>query len=321
MRKIINWNEDWYFSKGEKVQPDFSETWMPVTLPHTWNAEDGQDGGNDYWRGTACYAKAFKKPELPEENRVLLEVQGAAMTAEVFLNGEKLAHHEGGYSTFRVDLTEHLREENILAVTVDNSENDYVYPQKADFTFYGGLYRNVNLIIVPAEHFELTMDGTPGLKITPVIDLSAKSAVVKLEAWSVGGQQVHFFIGDKDAVSAVSYGYACAEITLEDVHLWNGTEDPYLYQAKAILLDDGQEKDTVSLKFGCRKLEFDPQKGFSLNGRSYPLRGVSRHQDKAGVGNALTREDHELDMKFIREIGANTVRLAHYQHAQEFYDL
>lgn len=321
MRKIINWNEDWYFSKGEKVQPDFSETWMPVTLPHTWNAEDGQDGGNDYWRGTACYAKAFKKPELPEGNRVLLEVQGAAMTAEVFLNGEKLAHHEGGYSTFRVDLTEHLREENILAVTVDNSENDYVYPQKADFTFYGGLYRNVNLIIVPAEHFELTMDGTPGLKITPVIDLSAKSAVVKLEAWSVGGQQVHFFIGDKDAVSAVSYGYACAEITLEDVHLWNGTEDPYLYQAKAILLDDGQEKDTVSLKFGCRKLEFDPQKGFSLNGRSYPLRGVSRHQDKAGVGNALTREDHELDMKFIREIGANTVRLAHYQHAQEFYDL
>ena len=321
MRKIINWNEDWYFSKGEKVQPDFSETWMPVTLPHTWNAEDGQDGGNDYWRGTACYAKAFKKPELPEGNRVLLEVQGAAMTAEVFLNGEKLAHHEGGYSTFRVDLTEHLREENILAVTVDNSENDYVYPQKADFTFYGGLYRNVNLIIVPAEHFELTMDGTPGLKITPVIDLSAKSAVVKLEAWSVGGQQVHFFIGDKDAVSAVSYGYACAEITLEDVHLWNGTEDPYLYQAKAILLDDGQEKDTVSLKFGCRKLEFDTQKGFSLNGRSYPLRGVSRHQDKAGVGNALTREDHELDMKFIREIGANTVRLAHYQHAQEFYNL
>ena len=101
MRKIINWNEDWYFSKGEKVQPDFSETWMPVTLPHTWNAEDGQDGGNDYWRGTACYAKAFKKPELPEGNRVLLEVQGAAMTAEVFLNGEKLAHHEGGYSTFR----------------------------------------------------------------------------------------------------------------------------------------------------------------------------------------------------------------------------
>ena len=321
MRKIINWNKDWYFSKGEKVQPDFSETWMPVTLPHTWNAEDGQDGGNDYWRGTACYAKAFKKPELPEENRVLLEVQGAAMTAEVFLNGEKLTHHEGGYSTFRVDLTEHLREENILAITVDNSENDHVYPQKADFTFYGGLYRNVNLIIVPAEHFELTMDGTPGLKITPVIDLSAKSAVVKLEAWSVGGQQVHFFIGDKTAVSAVSYGYACAEITLEDVHLWNGTEDPYLYQAKAILLDDGQEKDTVSLKFGCRKLEFDPQKGFSLNGRSYPLRGVSRHQDKASVGNALTREDHELDMKFIREIGANTVRLAHYQHAQEFYDL
>lgn len=136
--------------------------------------------------------KSVQKPELPEGNRVLLEVQGAAMTAEVFLNGEKLAHHEGGYSTFRVDLTEHLREENILAVTVDNSENDYVYPQKADFTFYGGLYRNVNLIIVPAEHFELTMDGTPGLKITPVIDLSAKSAVVKLEAWSVGGQQVHF---------------------------------------------------------------------------------------------------------------------------------
>lgn len=161
MRTKINWNGGWYFSKSDKVPENFSQLWAPVTLPHTWNAEDGQDGGNDYWRGTASYVKTFPKPELPEHGKAVLEFQGAAMTADVFLNGIQLAHHEGGYSTFRVDMTDHLEEQNLLWVTVDNSENDCVYPQKADFTFYGGLYRNVELILVPQDHFELMMDGRP----------------------------------------------------------------------------------------------------------------------------------------------------------------
>lgn len=321
MRTKINWNDGWYFSKSDKVPENFSQCWAPVTLPHTWNAEDGQDGGNDYWRGTTSYVRTFPKPELPEHGKAVLEFQGAAMTADVFLNGIQVAHHEGGYSTFRVDLTDHLEEQNLLWVTVDNSENDCVYPQKADFTFYGGLYRNVELILVPQDHFELMMDGTPGMKITPIVDLGQKRAVVKLEAWTVGGEEVCFTVAERTKSAAVKNGYATAEVIIDNVHLWDGVYDPYLYTADAVLLTEKHEKDHVSLHFGCRKFEIDPQKGFFLNGRSYPLRGVSRHQDKAQIGNALKLEDHQLDMQLIREIGANTIRLAHYQHAQEFYDL
>ena len=321
MRIKINWNDGWYFSKSDKVPENFSQLWAPVTLPHTWNAVDGQDGGNDYWRGTASYVKTFPKPELPEHGKAVLEFQGAAMTADVFLNGIQLAHHEGGYSTFRVDMTDHLEEQNLLWVTVDNSENDCVYPQKADFTFYGGLYRNVELILVPQDHFELMMDGTPGMKITPIVDLGQKCATVKLEAWTVGGEEVRFTVAGKTTSAAVKNGYAAAEVVIDNVHLWDGVYDPYLYTADAVLLTEDHEKDHISLRFGCRKFEIDPQNGFFLNGRSYPLRGVSRHQDRKGIGNALTLAEHREDMELIHEIGANTIRLAHYQHAQEFYDL
>lgn len=321
MRTKINWNGGWYFSKSDKVPENFSQLWIPVTLPHTWNAVDGQDGGNDYWRGTASYVKTFPKPELPEHGKAVLEFQGAAMTADVFLNGIQLAHHEGGYSTFRVDMTDHLEEQNLLWVTVDNSENDCVYPQKADFTFYGGLYRNVELILVPQDHFELMMDGTPGMKITPIVDLGQKCATVKLEAWTVGGEEVRFTVAGKTTSATVKNGYAAAEVVIDNVHLWDGVYDPYLYTADAVLLTENHEKDHISLRFGCRKIEIDPQNGFFLNGRSYPLRGVSRHQDRKGIGNALTLAEHREDMELIHEIGANTIRLAHYQHAQEFYDL
>lgn len=321
MRTKINWNGGWYFSKSDKVPENFSQLWAPVTLPHTWNAVDGQDGGNDYWRGTASYVKTFPKPELPEHGKAVLEFQGAAMTADVFLNGIQLAHHEGGYSTFRVDMTDHLEGQNLLWVTVDNSENDCVYPQKADFTFYGGLYRNVELILVPQDHFELVMDGTPGMKITPIVDLGQKCATVKLEAWTAGGEEVRFTVAGKTTSAAVKNGYAATEVVIDNVHLWDGVYDPYLYKADAVLLAEDHEKDHISLRFGCRKFEIDPQNGFFLNGRSYPLRGVSRHQDRKGIGNALTRAEHREDMELIHEIGANTIRLAHYQHAQEFYDL
>ena len=286
----------------------------PVTLPHTWNAVDGQDGGNDYYRGVCWYVRQLPKPEA--DGAVYLEFQGAAMTAEVYLNGEKLCTHHGGYSTFRVNLTGHLLAENTLAVSVDNRDNDTVYPQKADFTFYGGLYRNVNLIVVPQAHFELDYCGTPGIKVTPVVDLEAKTARVTVETWQNAGPVTVTVDGKSQTVPSVD-GHAQAVFPLENVHLWDGLDDPYLYTAVAAL----ESGDEVSTRFGCRKFEIDPQKGFLLNGRSYPLRGVSRHQDCKGVGNALTLEHHKQDMAIIRELGANTLRLAHYQHAQEFYDL
>lgn len=316
MRKATEFNADWRFSKTAEVPVSLPETWETITLPHTWNAADGQDGGNDYWRGAAMYAKTFPRPELESDGRVVLEFLGAAMTAEVWLNGQKLAHHEGGYSTFRVDITDAVQEENLLCVSVDNGENDRVYPQKADFTFYGGLYRGVNLICIPATHFELCRDGTPGIKVTPVIDLKRNSAAVTVETCQNGGVVEIIVNGETRSVPSAG-GYASAEFVIDNVHLWDGLNDPYLYTATA-KLDSG---DKISARFGCRTIGFDPARGFLLNGRSYPLRGVSRHQDRAGLGNALTIKEHREDMEIIREIGANTVRLVHYQHAQEFYDL
>ena len=304
MRRILSFNDNWTFHKP-------GEAAVPVALPHTWNAVDGQDGGNDYWRGTATYEKHFAKPELKEGERCYIEFSGAAMTADVTLNGAHLARHEGGYSTFRVDLTDALQEKNLLTVTVDNSENDRVYPQKADFTFYGGLYRDVKLILVPAEHFALLKDGTPGIKVTPVVDLEKRSATVNIETRH-NAQRVEITVNGETKTVEHS-----AEFVIEDVHLWDGLEDPYLYTATARL----GSGDEISTRFGCREFHIDPEKGFFLNGRSYPLRGVSRHQDRIGLGNALTMQEHEEDMAAVKELGANTLRLAHYQHAQEFYDL
>ena len=311
MREIVSFNGGWLFAKTDKVPETPPRDWESVTLPHTWNAVDGQDGGNDYWRGTVMYAKAFPRPELEPGGRAVIEFLGAAMTADVYLNGERLSHHEGGYSIFRVDITDALRDENTLSVAVDNSENDRVYPQKADFTFYGGLYRDVNLITVPAEHFELVKDGTPGIKVTPALSDDLKTASVTVETWHNGSKVEITLNGETKTVQNT------AAFTVENPHLWAGTEDPYLYTVTAKL----QSGDEVSTRFGIRKIGFDPNLGFILNNRPYPLRGVSRHQDREGLGNAITVREHREDMELIREIGANTVRLAHYQHAQEFYDL
>ena len=308
--ETIQMEKDWIFTKEGKSEK--------VTLPHTWNAVDGQDGGNDYYRGTCTYTKAFARPDLPAGGRAVLEFDGVAMTAKVTLNGRLLAEHKGGYSAFRVDITADLQDENLLEVSADNGRNDEVYPQQADFTFYGGIYRGVRLQVVPASHFALSENGAIPLKVTPVVtDLAAKTAEVTVEAFTVGTDRVHFVLDGQTADAAVKDGSAKAVFRLQNVHLWDGLEDPYLYTATASL-DNGEE---TCARFGCRRFEIDPQKGFFLNGRSYPLRGVSRHQDRKGIGNALTGREHREDIDLILEMGANTIRLAHYQHAQEFYDL
>ena len=312
MRKITTLTEGWLFLKDAVTVDEAMQTAeTPVTLPHTWNAEDGQDGGNDYHRGTCWYVRALAPEEL-EGPRVFLEINGAAMRSAVYLNGQLLATHDGGFSTFRADLTDDLTaERNVLAISVNNEENDVVYPQKADFTFYGGLYRAVRLISVPEEHFELLKDGTPAIKVTPIVDLAQKKAHVTVETWHNAASVDITVNGVCQTVERT------AEFDIDDVHLWDGLEDPFLYTATAVL----PSGDQVSTRFGCRVFACDPEKGFFLNGRSYPLRGVSRHQDRKGKGNALSLEDHIEDMTIIRELGANTLRLAHYQHAQEFYDL
>ena len=309
MRKITVLKDGWRFGKSRDAAREI------ISLPHTWNAIDGQDGGNDYYRGTCWYARELSAQEAAGD-AVFLELNGAAQTSEVFLNGEKLSHHDGGYSAFRVELTGKLRDRNLLEISVSNEDSERVYPQKADFTFYGGLYREVRLISVPGEHFELLRDGTPGIRVTPTVDLEKRSAAVTVETWQNASAVTMTINGESKTVFSEN-GHAQAEFVIEHVHLWDGVDDPYLYTAEAKL----EGGDEISTRFGCREFKIDSEKGFSLNGRSYPLRGVSRHQDLKGRGNALSKEDHSADMAIIREIGANTLRLAHYQHAQEFYDL
>ena len=323
MRNILNLNEGWQFYK-DCADTSKAEGFETVNLPHTWNATDGQDGGNDYFRGTCLYKKVLKKDELPEAEAYYLEIKGANSSADVYLDGEKLCHHDGGYSTFRACLTGKLKDESVIAITVDNAPNDTVYPQMADFTFYGGLYRDVNLVCVSSTHFDLDYYGGRGVMITPKkadadFDVEIKTFVTDLAE----GDTIAYEILDRDGATVVAAESAETEVTLkiENAHLWHGRKDPYLYTAKVSILRGGETMDAVSYRFGCRTFEIDPNNGFILNGEEYPLRGVSRHQDRLGIGNALLPCHHEEDISYIMELGATTIRLAHYQHDEYFYDL
>ena len=322
VRTILNLNENWLFVKNTTdIASRDGET---VNLPHSWNAIDGQDGGNDYFRGSCLYAKTLKKAELPVADRYYLELRGANSSADVFVGGEKLAHHDGGYSTWRVDLTEKLTEETEIAVLVDNAPSDTVYPQMADFTFYGGIYRDVNLIAVNESHFDLEYYGGNGLKITPAVN--GKDATVEVEVFVknlLDGQKLVYTIYDKDenALESIETTDTKVSFEIKDVHLWHGRRDPYLYCCEVEIKSGDEVIDNVCNRFGCRSFKIDPNNGFILNGEEYPLRGVSRHQDRWGVGNALLPEHHREDIDLIMEVGATTIRLAHYQHDQYFYDL
>ena len=295
-----------------------------MNLPHTWNAIDGQDGGNDYYRGVCYYAKALKKHDLPEADQYYLEFCGANASADVYVNGEHLGHHDGGYSTWRVNITPALQAENLIVVAVDNSESETVYPQMADFTFYGGLYRDVNIVCVSASHFDLDFFGGPGLQITPT--LKGNDAHVEIQVYltqAKPSQVLRYAVldGEGHTVAHLDTDQTRATLEIKNVRRWNGRLDPYLYTAAVDLVENGNVLDNVSARFGCRTFEINPERGFILNGSEYPLRGVSRHQDRWGVGNALLPEHHREDMDLICEVGATTIRLAHYQHDQYFYDL
>lgn len=294
-----------------------------ITLPHTWNAIDGQAGG-EYRRGRSTYARLIESTRVDVQTWV--EFAGVNSSAEVYLDGRLLARHDGGYSTFRVNLSDGLTDGvGTLLVIVDNAANERVYPQQADFTFYGGIYRDVHLITVGREHFELSDHGGPGLTVTTMLD--GDRAEVILTAGVVGSPSgtatdVRFTIVDEaDVTFPIVDGKALATLSIEHVRRWHGLRDPHLYTARAELLDGDDVVDAVELRFGCREFAVDPQKGFLLNGEEYALRGVSRHQDHQGVGNAITEEIKQRDLALLQELGATTVRLAHYQHDQRFYDL
>ena len=328
MREILNFNTKWAFSKETNTVPlEMPQNWVWVNLPHTWNNIDGIDGGNDYYRGTCLYANTVDKTEwLPKADEYYLEFEGANSSADVYVDGVKLGHHDGGYSTWRVNVTEAFNnsEKPLVVVAVDNSANDRVYPQMADFTFYGGLYRNVNIVCVNHAHFDLDYYGSKGIKVTPSVD--GNNAKVDVEVFVKNlkeGQTLKYILKAKCGceLEVKTTNESNVSFDIQNVHLWNGKKDPYQYRLEAQIVEGDEVLDNVEVKFGIRTFKIDPNEGFMLNGESYPLRGVSRHQDRWGFGNALLKEHHEEDIALICEMGATTIRLAHYQHDQYFYDL
>ena len=330
MRQVVEFNTKWAFSKETTVLPtEMPKNWVWVNVPHTWNNIDGIDGGNDYYRGTCYYANEVDKVEfLPKADEYYLEFAGANASADVYVNGKHLAHHDGGYSTFRVNVTEEFNNavKPFVVVAVENSINETVYPQMADFTFYGGLYRDVRIVCVNNSHFDLDYYGAPGLKVTPTIN--EKDASVEVEVYTTNvkeGQTLTYTIKKKCGcvvdTKTVDASETKVTLNIENVRRWHGRKDPYLYTCEVTLNENDTVIDNVSTRFGCRTFRIDPNEGFFLNDESYPLRGVSRHQDRWEKGNALSKEDHKEDMELIYEMGANTIRLAHYQHDQYFYDL
>ncbi len=329
MRNIINLNQNWRFKQEDAGLPQtLPSDWAEVNLPHTWNAVDGHDGNGSYDRGKYWYAKSFDTPRQPlAGGRVYVEVLAAGQQATVYVNGSEVTYHEGGYSVFRADITDLCKDEgeNLLVIACGNENKSSVYPQSADFTFYGGLYRGVNLISVPEVHFDLDYYGGPGVMVTPK-QCDCGGASFELEA----------FVKNPDENFTVMYAVKDAEgqevagavrpadntkvtVYVPDAKKWE-IDDPYLYTVTATLQRRNEAYDEVNIKAGVRSFSCDPDKGFIINGKEIPLRGVSRHQDQMYKGNALSREDHYDDARIIKELGANTIRLAHYQHSQDFYD-
>ncbi len=309
MRTIKIFNDNWTFIMPGK-EP------VALDLPHTWNGTDGQDGGNDYLRTGCKYKKSFSKPELMAGEVCYIRFDGVNSECTVTVNGSEICAHEGGYSSFFADITGVLKDDNTIEVSVSNKKNDRVYPQKADFTFYGGIYRDVQLIVLPENRFDFGPDASPPLKLNTTV--SGADGIITASAYIKGRGEVKIsvFAGSEK----VAEGTLDAPIRIANVRLWDGRIDPYLYTVKAELLSGGRIADEVSVRTGFRTFKMDPQKGFILNGSPYALRGVCRHQDRPGIGNALKEADHDEDIALIMEVGATTVRLAHYQHDQYFYD-
>lgn len=311
MRTITNINKNWTLKLGSEISS--------VDLPHTWNGVDGQ-ADRDYFRGAGIYEKTI--PFF--DGRVYIEVNGANTRASVFVNDDYVGEHLNGYGMFRFEITEFLRKgENTLKIKVDNSHDDLLYPQTADFTFYGGIYRDVNIIQAETTHFALLDKSRTGVYITPHNsgNVFIKSTV---EGISDGiEKRFTIFDGDKNEVTSatVSADVSAVKMKIASPVLWNGRKNPYLYTLKSELLKDGEVIDEVIDRFGFREFRFSASEGFFLNEKHMKIKGVSRHQDRENLGNALTIKEHSEDIEYICEVGANSVRLAHYQQSEDFYSL
>lgn len=335
MTSRININDNWKFTKNPCSFNELdNQMYKNVDIPHTWNGIDGQNGGDNYHRGLCWYLKEVNLKKK-DDKKYFIEFEAVNSVANVYLNGVHLGEHRGGYSTFRFEITDLLTDgKNTIAVGADNSEFDDVYPQMADFTFYGGIYRDVNIIETEKVHFELMDYASSGvyvsqrnvtkeyaeIEVTALLNSSGAQEELVCNA-SLADKEGKVVANGSQGVLVKDTGKAVVLLTLDSPILWNGVKNPYLYSCNVELVTDGKVTDSISIPTGLRFFEFCGDKGFILNGERCKLKGVSRHQDREDVGNALTKEHQIEDMKLIKEIGANSIRLAHYQHNQFFYDL
>lgn len=360
-RLSIDFNDGWRFKRLTResgldrldiLGPDFDfSCWETISLPHTWNDQDGcsgpdgiKEGGEHYYRGAGGYEKSFFLPPGLMGKRIFLELGGANTVAWVFVNGSPAGVHEGGYSMFRLDITSLLRFDGInrIIIRVSNAPTDYIPPitNQGDFTKMGGIYRKVRLIAVEPVHIELLDLGGPGAYITPC-NISKRSADIRLaigirndgEADCRTAVCVEIFGREGGKTPLLSkkvyselHGHGCekVELTLRlaDPIFWDGVKNPYLYTARVSLSDcGGTPLDAISESFGVRSFYVDPEKGFFLNGVRTDLHGVNYHQDSFESGWAMTDSQRERDYGIMRELGCTTVRLAHYQHDSYEYTL
>ncbi|HXI56554.1 MAG TPA: glycoside hydrolase family 2 TIM barrel-domain containing protein, partial [Polyangia bacterium] len=344
-RRTIALAQGWRFIKmdvGGAATTAFDDSaWAPVTVPHTWNSSDGQDGGNDYYRGIGWYRTHVTVPAEEAGRRIYVEFDGANIVTTVWVNGVMAGMHQGGFARFRFDVTSMIKTgaANVIAVQVSNAAglSANIPPVTADFTFFGGLYRDVRLVTAEPAHLDLDHFGSSGVLATQS-NVSRQSATVAVRASVTNAGAASFnatvavklLAADGSTVQMTSASATIAAgatsdvpltLTVTNPHLWDGLKDPYLYRLQVDVKNGAQTLDSVVEPLGLRFFSFDANTGFSLNGNHLGLYGANKHQDRLNKGWAVLPSDLDEDMAIVRDLGATALRLAHYQHAQHFYDL
>lgn len=343
-REVISFNDGWLFKKGPfvtdmmKAAAQWEGKWTEVTIPHTWNAKDMQVKTNSFYEGAAYYRKTYLIPETMKGKRLFLRFEGVGTCTEVYVNGYLVGTHKGGYSAFVCEIGEQVKygESNEIVVKADNTARPDVIPVNHSlFGVYGGIYRPVSLVVTEPCHIAVEDYASPGVYITQKnVSKSAAEVNVKVKLdnaslqpealelenaiYDAEGKLVKKHVRSLELTPQGMQSYT-ASFQLKRPHLWQGRKDPYLYKVVSRLKQEGRVIDEVVQPLGIRKYEIVAGKGFFLNGEKYPMYGVTRHQDWWGKGSALTNQEHDADLAMIMDIGATTIRLAHYQQAEYMY--
>lgn len=339
--QTISLDRGWHFIRKDVPNAEalnFNDSsWEKITLPHTWNAKDGQSNGK-YYRGIGWYRLNFKVPEADARKRLFVRFQAASTVADVFVNGKKVGEHLGGFNAFCFEITKFIKigKSNLLAVKVNNAKRPDLAPLSGDFTVFGGLYRDASLIVKNPVCISPLDHSSPGVKIlTHVTDQIAEISVrteisngsplakkitLTTKIYDAAGKMV---VSEKKplTVNSDATQTATQNLSVQSPHLWNGVLDPYLYKVVVTVSENGKAVDSVTQPLGLRYFHVDPQLGFFLNGKHYPLHGVSMHQDRLNKGWAISNADLRQDIPLVRDMGANAIRAAHYPHADYFYTL